>query len=135
MGITISRQSCSEERLAYNVRKQNCKIIKRLYAIIEDAYKNNFLTEYEYYATIGWYYGMKNRHLTAEEEIFVIALDKINDLVCSTIQERYNDQIRANGEDTPLMPPECQTIRNLTDTDVLRFRRIVEHSPYNRNRK
>lgn len=133
MGGVLAKQD-TEKRLAYNIRRQNCKITKRLYKIIEDAYVNNYLSDYEYHATIGWYYGMKFRHASHEEEVFIDALDKINDLVCQTIRERYADATKDTPPTAQLLPfaPGPPTIRNLTDLDVSRFKKILDGSPYDR---
>jgi len=133
MGVSISKTPRSEKELAYHIRKQNCKLTKRIYNIIEEAYKSNYLQEFEYHATIGWYHGLKYRHAGAEEEIFIAALDKINDFVCQLIQERYAEQIKdKTGEHLPLMPVGETDIRELSDNEAKRFRRILESSPYDK---
>jgi len=130
MGLVISRKPRSEQKLAYQMRKQNCKLTKRIYKIIEEAYKDNYLNEYEFHATIGWYYGLKFRHSDSENELFVIALDKINDLVCTMIQERYSEQIGRSLATQPLMPPGRSNFKDLTDKESDRLRKLLEDSPY-----
>lgn len=72
---------------------------------------------------------MKIRHEETEEDAFITALDKINDLVCTTIQERYSEQLREKeGEELMLLPPEHHN-RRLTDKEVARFRKIMANSP------
>jgi len=134
MGLTISREPRSDQELAYQLRKQNCKITQRIYKIIEESYKRNYLNEFEFHATIGWYHGLKFRHQETEDEAFITALDKINDLLCTTIQERYAEQIKDKvGEHQPLMPPGLTSIRELSDNQARRFKRILENSPYDKN--
>jgi hypothetical protein len=130
MGVAASKKDDAEKRLAYNIRKQNCKITKRIYKIIEDAYKSDYLTEYEYHATIGWYYGMKFRHQGTEDEVFVAALDKINDFVCTTIQERYAQYVQDHQMEELL--PATPARPALNDKDLQRFRKIIKNSPYDR---
>src|SRR5574343_1876244 len=130
MGLTISKSQSSEERLAQNIRKQNCKITKKLYAIIEDAYINNWLSEYEFHATIGWYYGMKYRYADREEEAFAVGLDKINDLVCSMINERYNEVIKDRPGDGQSLLPRHLAAKDLTNKDIARFKKLLANSPY-----
>jgi len=97
MGLAISKQEKTEDELAYLIRKQNCKVNRKIYSIIEKSYRRGLLTELEFQATIGWYHGLKFRHLTAEEEIFIAGLDKIYELVCNLIQEKYADKLRAKA--------------------------------------
>lgn len=133
MGLTISKSQSTEERLARNIRKQNCKITKKLYTIIKDAYINNWLSEYEFHSTIGWYYGMKFRYADREEEAFAVGLDKINDLVCSMINERYNDHIKDGLEDGQGLLPRHS--KELTAKDIARYRKLLANSPYDRTLK
>ena len=132
MGLTISKSRSSEERLAQNIRKQNCKITEKLYAIIRDAYINNWLSEYEFHATIGWYYGLKHRYEDTEEEAFAAGLDKINDLVCSMINERYNDVIKDSPEDGQSLLPRHLAAKNLTNKDIARYKKLLANSSYAR---
>lgn len=104
MGIQISRKAVTEQELAYQMRKHNCKISKRLYKIIELGYQNDYLSELEFQATIGWYHGLKNRQLKQSDEVFLIALDRISDLVCGLIQERHAERLRETQEAGQALP-------------------------------
>lgn len=141
MGLTISKSESTEQlekrekRLAYNLRKQNVRVTKKLYKIIADAYRNNWLSEFEFQSTIGFYNGMKFRYADTEEEAFAAALDKINDLVCSMLNERYNEVLKgSSGREATLLPNHLAT-RELSDKDVARFKKIIANSPYDRNIK
>jgi hypothetical protein len=126
MGFNISKQQKTEKELAFHIRKQNCKISKRIYKILEKAYQSNYLTEFEFHSTIGWYHGLKFRNLTREEEIFITALDKINELVCNLIQEKYAVQLQDKDEQHPLLIPMVPLEDGINDRMADAFKRMLD---------
>jgi len=126
MGFNISKQQKTEKELAFHIRKQNCKISKRIYKILEKAYQSNYLTEFEFHSTIGWYHGLKFRNLTKEEEIFITALDKINELVCNLIQEKYAEQLQDKDCQQPLLLPVLPPEDGISDRMADAFKRMLD---------
>lgn len=126
MGVGSSRQVRTEQELAYHIRSQNCKTLRRIYSIIGKAYKAGYLTEFEFQATIAWYHGLKFRSLSQEEEIYVQALDKLNDLICTLIHERQTSLKERAVLGPPLLGIQGPKTEKLTDT----FQRIMETGPY-----
>lgn len=118
MGAIFSKRQLSDEDLAIHIRKQNSKILRRIHKIIHSAYIRGYLKDFEFYTTVGYYQGMKTRHLIGEDEIFIAGMDHLNDMVCGLIQERYSKE----KEQHELM--EC-----LTDPDSPK---VKEKKPKNR---
>jgi len=125
MGHHFSKEPQDEDKLAQLMRRQNCKISKRIYKIIEEAFIKGCLSEFEFHSTIGWFHGMKFRHLKEKDEVFLIAIDKINDTICALIEERHNEKLQAR-EYMPLMD---KTHRLTKDMAV--YRQMLETSNHN----
>jgi N-acetylmuramoyl-L-alanine amidase len=48
MGVKLSKEPKSDQLLARQIRKHNCKVNRRLFKLIESAYIDGALTEMEY---------------------------------------------------------------------------------------
>lgn len=145
MGIRLTREPPSSAELAYHLKKRNCKVSKRIYKIIEKAYLEGYLQEFEFNTTIGWYHGLKSRHIKEKDDIFIAGIDRLNDFICELIQDRYEARIKEaqkKQEDEiqvlrPIIvpPPSPKKAKkeekvDASMKDLTTFTRILEASPY-----
>ena len=122
MGLGVSKQK-SDSEIQYRLRKQNCRMIRSLYKILEAGYKGGYLTELEFCMTLSWYHGLKHRTVGLEEQVFIQALDRINEFICGLIEERYNAELKnrpqfVDGETAEILDPEYFEINPETDKVV-----------------
>ena len=122
MGLNLTKQR-PEDEIQYRLRKQNCRMIRSLYKILEAGYKGGYITELEFCMTLSWYHGLKHRILGLEEQVFIQALDKINEFICSVIEERYNAELKnkpqfVDGKTAEVLDPEYFQINPETNKVV-----------------
>jgi len=153
MGSAIRRQK-PEAELQYRLRKQNCRMIKSLYKILEAGYKDGYLSEVEFCMTLSWYHGLKHRMNSQNDQVFIQGLDRINEFICGLIEERYNEELKnkpnfVNAEIAELCDPEYFQVNPETDKvekkitreaarkanekhdkKLNTYRQILENSPY-----
>ena len=151
---SASRKQKPEAELQYRLRKQNCRMIRSLYKILEAGYKAGYLSEVEFCMTLSWYHGLKYRMTSQKDQVFIQALDKLNEFVCGLIEERYNEELRnkpdfMDATTAKLCDPEYFQVNPETDkvekkvtgkaarkaTEKIdkkleTYRQILENSPY-----
>lgn len=122
MGHISSRQKDDEE-LAYQFRKNNDKITRKILKLISKGYSNGYLREYEYVLTIGYFHGLKNRYDITKNSVFLDQIQELYDQLSLEIQKRQTDILKDKKEKvkvekktstsdaalpTPSAPPEIE---------------------------
>ena len=117
MGASHSSQT--KDELAFLLRRQNVRAVKKIYKVIEAGYLAGHLQEVEYFTTIGWYHGLKHRFIQTKDPTFLTALETLNDCVCQMLQDRiriHENASAANDKSSPSAPSAPSAPANLPST-------------------
>lgn len=109
MGCGYSTKKTSEQ-LAHELRRQNDRVNVRIQKMISKSYRHGLLTEFEYNATLGFYFGLKSRHMKTGDQAFINTCDHLYDYLCETIHDRLTklreeEESKTNGP-LPLATPD-----------------------------
>ena len=77
--------------LAFLLRRQNVRAVKKIYKVIETGYLAGHLQEVKFFTTIGWYHGLKHRFIQTKDPTFLTALETLNNCICQMLQDRIRD--------------------------------------------
>lgn len=148
MGIRITRQKKTPEEFEYEFRRKNDKMFVEIQKLISKGYRKGLLKEFEYNATMTYYFGLKSRAQLAEDQAFLNTMDHLHDFLCQTIQERIsNERIKETGPakeseqpmslPTPSAPAEFPSASAPSyleefkmDPNADLYTKILENSPY-----
>jgi len=88
MGLRITRQKKTPEDLAYEFRKQNDKISRRIRKLISESYVLGYVSDLEYQTNLGFFFGVKSRYQKAPNPAFVNTVEHLYDYLATLLQQQ-----------------------------------------------